>query len=975
MRIAYLLLASGLMSLPVSGLRAEVPADLAKKAKAVLEKSCHSCHGENGTVEGGFGYVMDRQQLVSRKRVLPGDPSKSKLFHRVESGDMPPDGKALAKDDVAILKKWIAAGAPDFNPAVAKRTFIFTEEVIALMRADIKKRDEADRKFTRYITLTHLYNAGRPEDELQGYRNGVAKLVNSLSWARKVVVPTPIDPARTVLRIDLRDYKWSTKIWDSIAGSDPYGLVHPDSKTAQNFYEEAGCVLPHVRGDWLVAAASRPPLYHEILQLPATEKELETLLRVDADDNIRTHQVARAGFNGSAVSRNNRMIERHESSYGYYWKSYDFGKNVDRQNLFAYPLGPGAAKNHYKHDGGELIFNLPNGLQAYMLVNGEGRRIAKGPTEIVSDPKRPDRAVENGVSCMSCHVKGLLPKDDQIRAHAEKNPDSFSDKELEAVRAMYLPKDRFQALVKEDSDRFRKAVEQTGGHVGTTEPIVALALLFEAELDLALAAAELNVEPADLEKLLKRSPELARTLGNLQTPGGTVQREVFGKTFPDAAREWKLGTLAAKATAADIGKDPKTHSDPADAGTVVITPPVMTEDRVVKRLPDVYSEVVVGGGGRYLIFHLSKLKKLAVFDFNEARVTKYIPLTEDNVTFTAGLDCVIIGLKKANKLERWSLTTFEREKSVWPPFKEDVTGVVMGYASKGPVVVNGFFVDPVTFRLLRVTDPKGNERPLGSALGRFPSGDGTVFGAWKSNQSPVETATFVLEGGIVTRHEGGELMHAIPGPDGRFVYTAKGVVSRTLNRADKDDATFGYCLPALRGDYFLSLTSAQAGKGGSMTVYMHGVKHPVGKVENAEHGLAFDGWDRGADGPWKRIFYVPDANVIAVLPNSNDQVVLHKFDADAALEKSGADYLIVTSRPPTEVKAGAVFTYPVKVKSRDKKVTYQLDSGPRGMTVSGAGVAEWTVPANAVGTQDVILTVRTESGQEVFHTFTVKVVK
>ena len=411
MRIDYLVTACSLMLYPISNLRAEEPnADLAKKTQAILEKSCHRCHGGNGSIEGGFAYVMNRQQLVNRKRVVPGDAAKSKLFHRVESGDMPPDGKGLGKDDIATVKRWIEAGAPDFNTTVEKRTFISVEDALAQMLADISKRDEPDRKFIRYLTLTHLYNAGRPEDELQGYRNGVAKLVNSLSWGRKVVVPMPIDPARTILRLDLRDYKWTSKIWDAIAGADTYGLTYPESKTARDLYEYAGCVLPHVRGDWLVAAAARPPLYHDILQLPLTDKELETLLRVDADDNIRTCQVARAGFNGSAVSRNNRMIERHESSYGYYWKSYDFGKNVDRQNLFACPLGPGDAKSQFKHDGGELIFNLPNGLQAYMLVNGEGRRILKGPTEIVSDPKRPDRAVENGLSCMSCHVKGILPK-------------------------------------------------------------------------------------------------------------------------------------------------------------------------------------------------------------------------------------------------------------------------------------------------------------------------------------------------------------------------------------------------------------------------------------------------------------------------------------------------------------------------------------------------------------------------------------
>ena len=414
----------------------------------------------------------------------------------------------------------------------------------------------------------------------------------------------------------------------------------------------------------------------------------------------------------------------------------------------------------------------------------------------------------------------------------------------------------------------------------------------------------------------------------------------------------------------------------ADPSSVIIVPPAIADDKVIKKLPDTFDNVVVGGGGRYLIFHLPRLKKLAVFDVNKARVTKYIPLAEDDITFTAGLDCVVIGLKQANKLERWSLTNFELEKSATPPFNESITGVLMGHASNGPLVVNGFFLDPATFKKLSVVGDKGNERPLGSALGKFASGDGTVFGAWKSNQSPVESSTFVYAGGIVKRHEGGELMHVIPGPDGRSVYTAKGVVSPTMSRGDADDSTYGYCLPALRGDYFLSLTSAQSGKGGAFTVYLRGLKQPVAKLDKVEHGLSFDGWDREPFGPWKRVYFVPDAKIIAVLPASNDQVVLIKFDPTAALEKSGLDYLIVTSQPPTEVKAGIQFTYPIQVKSKDKKVTFHLDNGPKGMTVSAEGVVTWPVPQEAPEAKnDVILTIRTESGQEMFHTFVVKVLK
>src|SRR5205823_8754042 len=141
--------------------------------------------------------------------------------------------------------------------------------------------------------------------------------------------------------------------------------------------------------------------------------------------------------NGSGVSRNNRLIERHKTGYGAYWKSYDFAGNSGRQNLFAHPLGPGPDENTFQQDGGEIIFNLPNGLQAYLLVDAKGRRIDKGPQNIVSDPKQGDRAVVNGVSCMSCHAQGMIFKDDQVRAHVEANPNAFTRDEADTVLALY----------------------------------------------------------------------------------------------------------------------------------------------------------------------------------------------------------------------------------------------------------------------------------------------------------------------------------------------------------------------------------------------------------------------------------------------------------------------------------------------------------------------------------------------------------
>jgi hypothetical protein len=435
------------------------------------------------------------------------------------------------------------------------------------------------------------------------------------------------------------------------------------------------------------------------------------------------------------------------------------------------------------------------------------------------------------------------------------------------------------------------------------------------------------------------------------------------------------GKEVARTTARMIVRDAVTPA-PADPSTVKITPPSLPdEEKVVKRLPEVFGDVAVGAAGRYLIFHFPKLKKLGVFDVNEARVTRYIPLAEDDITFAAGLDALVIGYKKANKLERWSLTSFELEKTFLPPGKGGISSVVLGHSSRGPVIVNGQVLDLETFKFLPFVDPKGNDYPS-MGPGRIASGDGTVYGGWNTNYSPATSTTFVLEGGVMKRYEGGDLRHVIPGPDGRTVFTGKGIVSQTLQRADAGDANYGYCLPAVRGDYFLALGTAEAGSGGSFTVYFGRLKRPIAHLPKVNHGLRFDGWDRDAFGPWRRVYLIPEAKAIAVLPPSNDQVVLHKFDAEAALDKSEEDYLFVNSRPPREVKAGTTFTYPIKAKSKKGGMTYKVDSGPKEMTVSAEGVVTWAVPAELPASdQDVILTVRDRAGQEVFHSFTLRVVK
>ncbi|WP_020474097.1 c-type cytochrome domain-containing protein [Zavarzinella formosa] len=533
---------------------AESPNPLALKAQAVFKTHCHRCHGENGTLEGGMNYLLDLDRMVARKKIVPGKSAESPVFKRMVAGTMPPQDvkDRLSEADMQAVRVWIDAGAPPLIPTSGRKT-ISAADVQENILADLEKIDRRARRFQRYITLTHLWNAGLADDELRTYRNAVAKVINSLSWHPKVRNPEPIDPHETIFRIDLRWYMWDATIWNRLLQEYPYGLLD-DGATLRTIMVFTATKVPTIRGDWFVASASRPPLYQDLLQLPGNLAELERQLRVDASLNIQQERVMRVAFNGSGISRNNRILERHDSVHGYYWRTYDFEEipqNLidrglsapDRRNVFAYPLGPGSVENTFQHAGGEAIFSLPNGLQGYFIMDAVNNRINKALTAIVADPRRPDKAVELGVSCMGCHVPGIITKADQMRDHLEKSPKAVSKADAEVAMALYPSKDKSSAQMDEDSRKYREALEKTGSKVSRTEPVIAMTLRYEGDLELAAAAAEVGLAPAQFREKLAESEALSRAVGSLAVPGGTISRQVWIQSFGDLVRDLKMGTL------------------------------------------------------------------------------------------------------------------------------------------------------------------------------------------------------------------------------------------------------------------------------------------------------------------------------------------------------------------------------------------------------------------------------------------------
>jgi hypothetical protein len=294
-----------------------------------------------------------------------------------------------------------------------------------------------------------------------------------------------------------------------------------------------------VSGDWFNANVSLAPLYYQTLKLPTRLSDLEDILAVNRRENILNLRVARAGFNNSGVSRNNRVIERHATANGAFWMSYDFSDSLGDRNIFSFPLGPFGSLASFKPSGGEMIFNFPNGLQAYYVTDANGRRVDRAPTEIVSDPKRADRAVTSAVSCFSCHgTTGINFKDDQMHSFLASNPQAFDREVRGGIASLYTEPKLMRKWMLEDSRRYIDALSKALAtpYGPEQEPITQANQEFESNVTLGGGAAELGLKPVDLAARIKASKRLGELLGGWLVPGGSIARESFLEALPEVLK-------------------------------------------------------------------------------------------------------------------------------------------------------------------------------------------------------------------------------------------------------------------------------------------------------------------------------------------------------------------------------------------------------------------------------------------------------
>jgi hypothetical protein len=447
-------------------------------------------------------------------------------------------------------------------------------DAMRLAHKDCARVAEADRPYTRWLSLHNRDEKGQEEDRpvLNGH-------VNHLS---RVAILTRAVKVGYLLRVDIRDYGWKAETWEKLP--DPYFTVEVEKEWG--YYEGPKWIktkvvkrralapwliegeadkervaelalwtqssLPVTRADWFFnqTAAQKDrdgSGYYDLLQIK-NEADVFKLIGFDLKTAVRLELLEATGDSGVTVSKI-RAIERFDTLTGGLWRSIDFKvATLKKFGAAANPLITFGRDVKTHADGFEGFGVLPNGLFIMWGANSEFKLVDAVPGDIANRPlsKSSDTQIHPYISCLSCHTKGGLQDLDGWARNVLNPPINLKvydhDKALE-LRQQYLRK--LEPFLARDRAQYAEAVAECTG-IKVDDYLKRLALYWEryedARIDLAYAAHDVGVSADEFHARLLAAiksgyPPVSLSLGALvhkDAKRRTIPIRVWEQTIPEA---------------------------------------------------------------------------------------------------------------------------------------------------------------------------------------------------------------------------------------------------------------------------------------------------------------------------------------------------------------------------------------------------------------------------------------------------------
>lgn len=115
---------------------AESPPTFEADVRSVLVEKCGKCHSEKVT-KGGLdlsSISAVRRGGDSGEELIAKTVDDSWLWMQIADGEMPPEGEpALTDDELELLRRWIASGAPSMQPAASEQVQLNQHDVLPIL--------------------------------------------------------------------------------------------------------------------------------------------------------------------------------------------------------------------------------------------------------------------------------------------------------------------------------------------------------------------------------------------------------------------------------------------------------------------------------------------------------------------------------------------------------------------------------------------------------------------------------------------------------------------------------------------------------------------------------------------------------------------------------------------------------------------------------------------------------------------------
>lgn len=499
------------------------PENLPKaQAQNILLTNCGGCHGTQLTeqaAKAGMNYINDMDKLAQNQKIVPLKAEASPIIIRMRDGSMPPPSEGLrrvSKADIDIVANFI--NNPLYWPVPVVKCdneAVNFDQLYEAVAEDLAREDAGDQPFLRYVSLANRVTAGVCTNTAMDIdRQGLTKMLNMLSIRAKVEVPVPIDKEQTLFRIDLRDFDWDREVnvngqafadvWEAIIDANAYAVPFTGDD-ADDAREDAQTDVPVMFLDSMLDVATFGNLYYAAIGVDVTQT-LDTFilenLGIDIEANLANEDLIRAGTTRSTISRQDRLIERHdiEARSGVFYQSFDFADQIGNDSIFQNPFG-------FNEGEREAIFTLPNGMLGYLTADANGNLLEE--SDILLDTSQNNFRALTGVSCGGCHISGFIPVVDEVRDVVVRNAralirgGTLDNEQLELLEEVYLPPDAFARQVEDDSTSFyRTALQRAALPLRGDDPISSVAIRFGLDMKLADAAGDLGVSADELDDTL-----------------------------------------------------------------------------------------------------------------------------------------------------------------------------------------------------------------------------------------------------------------------------------------------------------------------------------------------------------------------------------------------------------------------------------------------------------------------------------------